>query len=735
MHVHARGRYNLNRIALAVAMAMPLLAHAEAGEVADEPTVADQPIQQVQIRAQKAPVTGSYGSDVIAGPTPLSLSPRETPQSITVVNLQRIEDQQMTTVSDIVDNVTGVSVNQYETNRAGFTSRGFDIDNLQIDGIATTYDQAWSAGEVSSSLATYERVEVVRGATGLMTGAGNPSAAINLVRKHADSKEVKGWLEGSVGRWNAKRVLGDVSTPLNTSGSVRARFVGEYTDGDSWIDALSNRNHTLYATIAADLTPKTLLQAGYSHQDLHAKGPMWGSLPYWYSDGTKTNWDRSKTTAADWTALPSTYDNGFVDLTHTFDNGWKVRANYNHGDRRGDSYLLYLSGMPERLTGAGMSDFSGSYSTRTKQQDVGLHVFGEFDALGRKHEVSFGYMRMKQTFNSDNRAADFGGASSTVTDFNNWNPSAYPTPSWGELTFYERSETEQEALYGVTRLNLADPLKLIVGARVTDYEKNGVGLWTAAYSIKHDHEVTPYAGLVFDINQQLSAYASYTDIFQPQNNRDLAGNLLDPIVGKNIEAGIKGEFFDKRLNASLAVFQIKQDGLAQEAGLVDRDGAGPNVPEVYYRAAAGAKSRGFEFDLTGRLAQGWNATAGYTQFRAKDADGADFNSIYPRRLLRVFTTYRLPGEWDKLTIGGGVNWEGRTWTLDPNAPASTDGIIEQKSFALVNLMARYEFNSQLSAQLNLDNVTDKTHFGMFAAYGGINYRAPRSATLTLRYRF
>ena len=736
MHAHARGLFNLNRLALSVALAMPLLAHAgAAADTAADDASADQPIQQVQVRSQKVQTVGAYNTPSQTSATPLDLSLRETPQSISVVTLQRIEDQHMTSVTDIVDNVTGVSVNQYETNRAGFTSRGFDIDNLQIDGIPTTYEQAWSAGEVSSSLATYERVDVVRGATGLMTGAGNPSAAINLVRKHADSKEVTGWIEGGIGRWNARRVLGDVSTPLNTSGSVRARIVGEYTQGDSWIDALKNRNHTIYATISADLSPTTLLRAGYSHQDLKATGPMWGSLPYWYSDGTLTNWDRSKTIAAAWTALPSTYDNGFLDLSHTFENGWKVRANYNHGERRGDSYLLYLSGMPDRITGAGMSDFSGSYSTRTKQNDIGLHLSGSFNVAGRSHEASFGYMRMKQDFNSDNRPADFGGVSSVVTDFNNWNPSAYPTPSWGALTFYESSETKQEALYGVTRLNLADQLKLIVGARVTDYEKSGVGLWTAAYAVKHDHEVTPYAGLVFDINQNYSAYASYTDIFQPQNRRDLAGNLLDPVVGKNIEAGIKGEFFEKRLNASLAVFQIKQDGLGQEAGLVDRDGAGPNAPETYYRAVAGAKSRGFEFDLTGRIAPGWNATAGYTQFRAKDGDGNDFNSIYPRRLLRVFTTYRLPGEWDKLTVGAGVNWEGRTWTLDPNAPASTDGIIEQKSFALVNLMARYEFSRQLSAQLNVNNLFDKKHFGLSAAYEGVNYQAPRGASLTLRYRF
>jgi outer membrane receptor for ferric coprogen and ferric-rhodotorulic acid len=247
--------------------------------------------------------------------------------------------------------------------------------------------------------------------------------------------------------------------------------------------------------------------------------------------------------------------------------------------------------------------------------------------------------------------------------------------------------------------------------------------------------VTPYAGIVYDINRTYSAYASYTDIFQPQNLKGIDGKTLDPVVGKSSEAGIKGEFFDGRLNASVAVFQIKQDKLGQEAGLIDRDGDGPLVPEAYYHAAKGAKSEGFEFDVSSELARGWNATAGYTQYHAKDTSSADINSVYPRKLLRVFTTYRLPGEWKALTVGGGINWEGRTYTLDPNAPASTNGIIEQEAYSLVNLMARYEFSKQLSAQFNINNAFDKKHFGMFAAFGAITYSAPRTAALTVKYRF
>jgi len=147
------------------------------------------------------------------------------------------------------------------------------------------------------------------------------------------------------------------------------------------------------------------------------------------------------------------------------------------------------------------------------------------------------------------------------------------------------------------------------------------------------------------------------------------------------------------------------------------------------------KSEGFEFEVGGQLAPGWNATAGYTQFRARDANGVDVNSVYPRKLLRVYTTYRLGGALEALTVGGGVNYEGRTYTVDPFAPAASNGLIEQDGFAMVNLMARYDISKNLSAQLNVNNAFDKTHFGMFAAYGALTYGAPRTVAALLKYKF
>jgi outer membrane receptor for ferric coprogen and ferric-rhodotorulic acid len=157
MQAHAHRRFKLNRLAVLVALAAPLVAQAQIAEQAAAV------LPQIEISGMKmsdtTEGTGSYTTGRSKTATPLDLSLRETPQSVSVVTLQRIEDQRLNTVTDVVNNTTGVSVNQYETNRGQFTARGFEIDNLQIDGLPTTYEQAWSGGEVASSLAIYDRVE------------------------------------------------------------------------------------------------------------------------------------------------------------------------------------------------------------------------------------------------------------------------------------------------------------------------------------------------------------------------------------------------------------------------------------------------------------------------------------------------------------------------------------------------------------------------------------------------
>lgn len=167
--------------------------------------------------------------------TRMNLSLREIPQSVTVITRDRMDDQNLQSITDVLNNVTGISVAQSDSERLEFYARGFYIDNYQFDGIPAYMEQAWSYGDSALDVALYDRVEVVRGATGLLTGSGNPSASINLVRKHALSRDFTGTVSVGGGDFNKTRSVADVTVPLSPEGTVRARVIGVYqTASRTW---------------------------------------------------------------------------------------------------------------------------------------------------------------------------------------------------------------------------------------------------------------------------------------------------------------------------------------------------------------------------------------------------------------------------------------------------------------------------------------------------------------------
>lgn len=160
---------------------------------------------------------------------------------------------------------------------------------------------AWNFGDATEDTAIYDRIEVVRGAAGLMTGAGDPGASVNMVRKRAESKQFTGNVNASYGSWNNQRYVADLSAPLNSDGSVRGRVIAGYQDQDSWLDRYGKRKKFLYGVMDADLTERTTLSLGWDYQQTKTANPTWGGLPALYSNGSRTHYDRNVNTSADWT--------------------------------------------------------------------------------------------------------------------------------------------------------------------------------------------------------------------------------------------------------------------------------------------------------------------------------------------------------------------------------------------------------------------------------------------------
>lgn len=214
--------------------------------------------------------------------TKMNLAPRDVPQSFSVITEQRMKDQNLESVGDVLDNTTGVATEIIDSERTAYFSRGFYINNYTFDDIPTSVSDTWNFGDASEDTAIYDRIEVVRGATGLMTGAGNPGASVNMVRKHADSREFTGNVSVSYGSWNKQRYVADLSAPLNESGSVRGRVIAGYQDQDSWLDRYHKRKKFVYGVIDADVTDNTTVSLGYDYQQNDTGNPTWGGLPTWY---------------------------------------------------------------------------------------------------------------------------------------------------------------------------------------------------------------------------------------------------------------------------------------------------------------------------------------------------------------------------------------------------------------------------------------------------------------------
>ncbi|HEL7631636.1 ferric-rhodotorulic acid/ferric-coprogen receptor FhuE [Stenotrophomonas maltophilia] len=707
------------RLSVAVLAALCAIAPTAFAETATDATTLDK----VVVKGERAE---GYSVRRTSAGTRFDLTPREIPQSVSIISHQRIEDQNLDDIIDVLANTTGVTSTQSDSERTEFYARGFYIDSYQFDGLPTQMVQNWSYGDSGLDLALYDRVEVVRGATGLLSGAGNPSASVNLIRKHADSAELAGSVSVNVGSWGRTRTTVDVGSALNASGTVRGRVIGSYLDTDAQMDRYNQHKTLGYAVIDADLTPDTQLSVGYDYQQKRANGATWGGFPMLFSDGSATGYDESFNASPNWTYWDTTSKRAFATLQHAFSNGWKFKVGATHDETKADDKLFYpayndwTSGASffDRTTGTGISPSAGFYNTERKVNAVDGYVDGPFRLFGRDHQFMAGLSYNKREYANygDYQIGGPGQSWDPFTSYLGWTGDI-SEPNWNPLALASEGTITQKAGYMATRLSLADPLKLIVGARYTDWKSEGEGA-------DRSHKVTtPYAGLVLDINDTFSTYAAYTEIFQPQTLKDRNGSYLDPVDGKSYEVGVKGAWFDNRLNASLAVFRIEQDNVGQATG----EPVQGSQNEFAYRAARGTVSRGFEFELNGELAPGWNATFGASRYVAKDANDADINTNLPQTALKLFTSY-TPQSLQALTVGGGANWQNRIYYAVP-----AYGRIEQNGYALVSAFVRYRISPEFSVQANLNNLLDKQYLSQINGYGA--YGDGRNGSLTFTWSF
>ena len=284
----------------------------------------------------------------------------------------------------------------------------------------------------------------------------------------------------------------DVSGSINNSESIRGRAVVAYQDRHSYQDRFSQTSQTLYGIIEADLSNSTLLTLAVDNQSTTPKGTMSGGLPIFYSDGSRTAYDRGASTAQDWASSRTDALNAFIRLEHYFNANWQLTANYVYGDNDLEYDVFWVKGEPDPINNTGMMPGSINYIDANRTQDTyEVELNGRFNWLGQSHQLLFGYNTQEQQFStpyyasqqSDYIIGDFTDSSYSIAK-----------PNWqSEAAYGSYGTTKQDALYVAAQLNITDALSLIVGSRLNQWQTNQDN-FGRIHDYKISDELTAYSG-------------------------------------------------------------------------------------------------------------------------------------------------------------------------------------------------------------------------------------------------
>lgn len=647
------------------------------------------------------------------------LKPRELPQSASVIDHERLEQQNLFSLDEAMQQATGVTVQPFQLLTTAYYVRGFKVDSFELDGVPALLGNTASSPQ---DMAIYERVEILRGSNGLLHGTGNPAATVNLVRKRPQ-REFAASTTLSAGRWDRYRAEVDVGGPLSASGNVRGRAVAAYEDRDYFYDVADQGTRLLYGVTEFDLSPDTLLTIGAQYQHIDSITNMAG-VPM-AKDGSNLGLSRDTYLDVDWDRFKWDTYRAFGSLEQQLGGGWKgkVSAEYQEADSR----LRYAGsfGAIDPQTGDGGQLTGAAYKFKSIQRSLDANLNGPVRLFGLTHELLGGVTYAQGETRQD--TARFLNLPNTPVNVYRWDPHGVPRPQIGQYTSPGTTTTTQKGLYALGRIKLAEPLTLVVGGRESWWDQD-----TPATRFKPGRQFTPYGGLIWDFARDWSWYVSYAEVYQPQADRQTWNSEpLSPVEGKTYETGIKGELADGRLNLSLAAFRIDLENNPQE----DPDHPGPpNNP--FYISGGKVRSQGFELEGTGYLTPYWSLSAGYTYTSTeylKDSQndsGTRYSTFTPRHLLRLWSNYDLPWQDRRWSAGGGLQAQS-DYSVDYRGVSMRQG-----GYALVNMRLGYKIDEHWTAAVNVNNLFDRTYYQSLSNPNWNNrYGEPRSFNVSLRGAF
>ncbi|WP_423770685.1 TonB-dependent siderophore receptor [Pseudomonas sp. NLJ1] len=681
--------------------------------------------EPAQIELQALNITSSADSERADGPvegykasrsasaTRTDTALHETPQSVSVVPKDVLQDTGATRLQDGLDYAGGVG----RANNFGgqglttFTVRGFTTGEFYRNGfpINRGYPNAPDAN-------TVERLEVIRGPASSLYGRGDPGGTFNVVSKQP-LPESKVTLGSQFDDQGMHRATLDATGPLNQDGSLayRLNLLGE--GGESFRDDVESERY--------DVAPVLSWQVNDSTKIVFEGDFMRNNHPL---DRGLTRYPTQTGSASRDTYI---WEKGSDNLLHNDNNMAQVRFEHLLNDNwtLGGGFQ-YLDGS---LKGNAVEATSAPADGRTLQRnfnyrklewtdrDWQLNLTGHFDTGGFSHTLLTGVEYENYHYSSIIRR------STAPYTIDIYNPVlGQPRPELAAVpTTWDSEKLETWAYFIQDQVALTERLKALAGVRFERFEHDYDDKRPVNRDFsKGENGVTPRFGLIYDLTDTVAVYANTARSFKPNSGASLQGSGFDPEKGKSYELGVKWEAPDRQLSVDTAIYHIVKENV------LTRDPADPN----YNLAAGEVRSRGLDINIAGNLTPEWRVIGGYAYVDAevtKDnrlPTGTRLANI-PRNSFSLLNTYEFQDGLAKgLGLGVGVKY------VDDRNGQTEAVTYNMDQYTVVDLLAFYKVNDNIRLNLDLKNLFNKEYdegaFNLYAYPG-----APRTVQAGVSYTF
>ncbi|MBE0007661.1 ferrioxamine B receptor FoxA [Citrobacter freundii] len=660
-------------------------------------------------------------SQMQSGATKLATPDIETPQSVSIVTREQFEEQGATSVRQAVSYTPGVYSNQIgASNRFDYiVLRGFSdgsLDNVYLDGLKMMGDT-----NSHSSLVVdpwfLEDIEVVRGPASVLYGRSSPGGIVALTSRKP-SFDVGGEVKLFAGNNNQRGAAFDVTGALDDNDRVAARLSGMTRYADSQFGPLKEERYALMPSLTWRITDQTRLDLmAYLHRD--PEGGSHSGLPY---DGTVVPHYGQK--------ISNTFYEGENDydkydrrenmvgynIEHMFDSGWSVRQKLRYLHTDVELNQVYAAGWlneTELNRGYSGSDEKMSAITLDNQLD------GSFDTWQVNHRLLVGFDYQDRS----NNTTGYYGAFPPIDAFN---PVYGAKPDYIDMYAREKHKLRQTGYYLQDQMSW-DRWRITLGGRYDQVSVSNIDKIKDTRSDLDKNNFSTRAALLYLFDNGFAPYVSYSTAFTPTSFADENGNLLDPMKGKQWEAGLKYEPEDLNSQFSASVFRINQTNIATK-----------EEPTDPYRSIGEIESEGVELEAISQLTDSFRLQAAYTytdiRYKKSSPEEQGKRAVYaPRNQASAWLSYDVKsGPLDGLTLGSGVRY--------------VNGITSDRlnthtlpSYTLVDMVIGYDLTNiginGLSAQLNVNNLTDKRYVAACNSLSYCYFGAERSIVGSVSWKF